>query len=213
MSDRFDELVDHPALTPEERARLRRVHDLLLEVGPPPAAPLDLRPPAGEARVIPLRRRNRGLLLIAAALALAVAGGAGYLLGERTASEEAAGTITATEATTVVETVTSVPEQPQGQLVTMRGVGATSGASATVEILPRARSGDYPVRIRLRGLPERETFELWVYDDGELDELCGSFTTEHGVTDTVIAVPYEMKTRDDWVVVRPGTSQPLLQTA
>ena len=197
MSDRFDELVDHPSLTPAERARLRRVHDLLLEVGPPPEAPLALQPPAEEARVVPLRRRNRGLMLIAAALALAVAGGAGYLLGDRPASEEAAQTITTTEATTVVKTVTSAPEAPTGPLVPLAGVGAATGASGTVEILPRAPSGDYPVRIRLSGLPERETFEMWIVDDdGELDKLCGSFASGYHDTDVTIPVPYEMRTRE-----------------
>jgi hypothetical protein len=210
MSDRFDELVDHPALTAEERARLRRVHDLLLEVGPPPEAPPHLRPPE-EGRVIPLPRRNRALTLLAAALAVAAIGGAGYFLGDRTGAEEAAQTVTTTEATTVATTVTTAPE-PRGPLVSMTGVGDAEGASATVEILPRAPSGDYPVRLRVRGLPERQTFELWVVDDGELEQLCGSFTTDYGMTDATISVPYEMRTRDEWVVVRPGQTEPLLRT-
>jgi hypothetical protein len=120
--------------------------------------------------------------------------------------------VTATQPTTVVETVTTAAEQPGGPLVSMTGVGAARGATATVEILPRARSGDYPIRLRARGLPDRETFELWVVDDGELKELCGSFTTGYDTTDATITVPYEMRTRDDWVVVRPGTTEPLLQT-
>jgi hypothetical protein len=217
VSDRFDELVDHPSLTTEERARLRRVHDLLLEVGPPPEAPPHLSPPPGEAQVIPLRRRSRGVALLAAALGAAAVGGAGYLLGDRSGAEEAAQTVTvartATQATTVIETVTTAPEQPSGPVVRMAGVGAASGASATVELLPRAESGDYPVRIRAEGLPERTTFEMWlVDDDGEFDKLCGSFTSGYGETDETITVPYEMRTRDDWVIVRPGTTEPVLTT-
>jgi hypothetical protein len=216
VSDRFDELVDHPSLTAEERARLRRVHDLLLEVGPPPEAPSYLTPPPGEAQVIPLRRRSRGLALLAAALGAAALGGAGYVLGDRSGAEEAAQTVTvartATQATTVVETVTTAPEQPSGPVVQMTGVGTAAGASATVELLPRAASGDYPVRIRAEGLPDRTTYEMWVVDDGELKELCGSFTTGHGQTEATLVVPYEMKTRDDWVLVRPGTTEPVLTT-
>jgi hypothetical protein len=218
VSDRFDELVDHPSLTAEERARLRRVHDLLLDVGPPPEAPRHLSPPA-EAQVIPFRRRSRGLALLAAALGAAVLGGAGYLLGERSATPEAAQTVTAertvtaTQATTVRETVTAAPEQPSGPVVRMAGVGAAEGAWATVELLPRAESGDYPVRIHASGLPERTTYEMWVVDDGELEELCGSFTTGYGETEVTLIVPYEMKTRDDWVLVRPGTNEPVLTTA
>jgi hypothetical protein len=216
VSDRFDELVDDPSLTSHERARLRRVHDLLLEVGPPPEAPRHLSPPA-EAQIIPLRRRSRGVALLAAALGAAAVGGAGYLLGDRSGAEESAQTVTVarttTPATTVVETVTAAPEQPSGPVVRMTGVGAAEGARATVELLPRAESGDYPVRIRLEGLPERQTFEMWIVDDdGEFDKLCGSFTTGYGETDETIAVPYEMRTRDDWVIVRPGTTEPLLTT-
>jgi hypothetical protein len=217
VSDRFDELVDHPSLTTEERARLRRVHDLLLEVGPPPEAPPHLSPPPGEAQVIPLRRRSRGVALLAAALGAAAVGGAGYLLGDRSGAEEAAQTVTvartATQATTVIETVTTAPEQPSGPVVRMAGVGAAEDAWATVELLPRAESGDYPVRIHAEGLPERTTFEMWVVDDGELEELCGSFTTGYDETEVTLVVPYEMKTRDDWVVVRPGTNEPVLTTA
>lgn len=219
MSDRFDELVDHPALTPDERARLRRVHDLLLEVGPPPEAAPHLSPP-GEAQIIPLRRRGRALTLLAAALGAALLGGAGYVLGNRSATEEAAQTVTAeqtvtaTQSTTVRETVTVAPEQPSGPVVRMAGVGAAEGAWATVELLPRAESGDYPVRIHAEGLPERTTFEMWlVDDDGEFDKLCGSFTTGYDETEVTLVVPYEMRTRDDWVVVRPGSSEPVLTTA
>ncbi len=217
MSDRFDELVDHPSLTAEERTRLRRVHDLLLEVGPPPEAPPHLSPPA-EAEVIPMRRRSRAVALLAAALGAAALGGAGYVLGNRSATEEAAQTVTAeqtvtaTQATTVRETVTAAPEQPSGPVVRMAGVGAAEGAWATVELLPRAESGEYPVRIHAEGLPERTTFELWVVDYGELEELCGSFTSGYDETDVTLVVPYEMRTRDDWVVVRPGTTEPLLTT-
>jgi hypothetical protein len=219
VSDRFDELVDGHGLRPGERERLRRVHDLLLEVGAPPEAPPSLREapePPSPAQVVPYRRR-RAPLLVAAALGLAAAGGAGYVLGERASSSESVppATTTATTTapgTTTVTAVTTAPAPGGRTVVAMSGVGAAASASATVELLPRASSGDYPIRIQLRGLPARETFELWVVDDGELDQLCGRFTTTEGLTDTVVAVPYRMRTRDDWVVVRPGTTEPLLRT-
>jgi hypothetical protein len=53
---------------------------------------------------------------------------------------------------------------------------------------------------------------MWIVEDGELDDLCGSFTTGYGPTDVTIAVPYEMRARDDWVIVRPGSTEPLLRT-
>lgn len=211
MSDRFGDWVDHPALGAEERERLRRVHDLLLEVGPPPEPPMAAAPPEPGADVALLRRRRRPLLLLAATIALAAAGGSGYLLGRGEGERAATPT---TPATTTVTTATATVTPPrQGPLVAMHGVGAAEGASATVEILPRAQSGDYPVQLRVEGLPANETFEMWVVDDdGELDARCGSFRTTAGVTETVLTAPYEMRTRDDWVIVRPGSTEPLLRT-
>ena len=62
MRPDFEDLVGGD-LDPEERARLERVHDLLIAAGPPPEpleAPIELRP-----------RRRRGVLLaLAAALAV-----------------------------------------------------------------------------------------------------------------------------------------------
>ena len=78
MTDRpnFDELVGGDDLSPEEAARLQRVHDLLIEAGPPPELPphlLQEPDPEGGRRdnVTGLPRRRTGMLLgIAAALTL-----------------------------------------------------------------------------------------------------------------------------------------------
>lgn len=63
MRPDFEDLVGSD-LEPAERARLERVHELLIEAGPPPeplGAPIELRP----------RRRRGALLALAAALAVA----------------------------------------------------------------------------------------------------------------------------------------------
>ncbi|HWG55541.1 MAG TPA: hypothetical protein VNT58_03365 [Gaiellaceae bacterium] len=212
MSDRFEDLVDDPRLGAEERERLRRMHDLLLAVGPPPEAPAHLEPPV-EADVVALRPRRRPLLLLAATVALAAAAGGGYLAGRDAPNEAAAPPATTVAPPATTAPTTTTPPPARVPLVAMRGVGAAAAASATVEILPRADSGDYPVRLRVKGLPANETFEMWVVDDdGELDTLCGTFRTTGAITDAVITAPYEMRTRDEWVVVRPGTTEPLLRT-
>ena len=54
----FEHMVDLAGLSPEETARLRNVHDLLLAAGPPAELPADLGLPAELARR-PLRRRRR----------------------------------------------------------------------------------------------------------------------------------------------------------
>ena len=74
MSD-FRDIVDTEGLGPDEEARLRRVHDLLVQAGPPPDLPpaLERTPEAAEAEIVqfPLlpRRRWMAAALVAAAVA------------------------------------------------------------------------------------------------------------------------------------------------
>lgn len=105
MSDRFDELVGD--VDPAERERLRRVHELLLAVDPPPdhvGAPVRL----------PTRRRTRIALLAAALTVLAF--GAGYLAGDRSGEVEAARTVTMTGAGDARATIALLPEDGAGNL-------------------------------------------------------------------------------------------------
>ena len=59
----FDELVGGDDLTPEEEVRLRRVHDLLVQAGPPadlpPALETPTAPPEAEIVQFPLLPRRR----------------------------------------------------------------------------------------------------------------------------------------------------------
>src|SRR2546423_1758313 len=83
---RFDEFVDTEGLNPDQEARLRRVHELLVRAGPPPDLPpsLERTPEAAEAEIVqfPLlpRRRWAAAALVAATL-VAIPFGGGYLLG------------------------------------------------------------------------------------------------------------------------------------
>lgn len=104
MSDRFDELVGDVE-DAAERERLRRVHELLLSVDPPPArAPVRLRQPS--------RGRTR-VALLAAALAV-LAFGAGYLAGERGGEVEAARTIAMTGPGGAWATIALLPQDEAG---------------------------------------------------------------------------------------------------
>ena len=80
----FRELVGDD-LTPEERARLERVHELLVAAGPPPELPPALAEPPGESRPSPMglpRRRAGAILALAAAIAL-VAFIGGFVAGKQ----------------------------------------------------------------------------------------------------------------------------------
>lgn len=189
MTDRFDELVGDVA-DPAERERLRRVHELLLAVEPPP----ELSPavePAALQEPVPLRTRRRGRALAVLAAALAAAAfGAGYLVGDRDAAPE--------------------------RVITMRGAGPERDATASIELLPQDEAGNWPMRVLVRGLePSRDRtdfYELWLTKDGRLAASCGRFTVHAGLTTVTLSVPYGLRRYDGWVVTRAGSDEILLTT-
>lgn len=171
-------------LPADERARLERVHELLIAAGPPPdAVPalVELRP----------RRRRWAALAIAAALATAAfALGAALVDGssERNVDfvESMAGTAAAPDASAslVVYDVDEAGNWPM---------------ELTVAGLPPASSG--------------RTFELWLTRDGELDALCGGFLTdEAGAASVPMNAPYRFDDAIGWVIVEKGSTTPLLTT-
>jgi hypothetical protein len=192
VKDSFDELVGGGDLDPRERARLERVHELLLEVGAPPEVPLDLRdPPAAEpVRLLPERRRYT-LALIAAAL-IAIAFGSGYLLGGRS------------------------DDVSVFRNVSMAGVGEGRGGFASIEIQEQDAAGNWPMVLRVRGLSESRSrddyYELWLTKGGKLADSCGRFIVHEGVTEVTLTVPYGFRRYDGWVVTRRGSAKPLLST-
>jgi hypothetical protein len=192
MTDRFDDLVGEIE-DPEERARLQRVHTLLLSVDAPPELSAALRePPAAEqVKVLP-RRRRTALALLAAALA-AAAFGAGWLASARSDDIQA-------EA-----------------VIPMAGIGQAAGATASIELLPQDESGNWPMNVLVRGLtPSRDRsdyYELWLTKGGKLADPCGRFTVHTGLTKVVLSVPYGLRRYDGWVVTRHDSDVPLLATS
>jgi hypothetical protein len=191
MSKRFDDLVGDIE-DPAERERLRRVHQLLLSVDPPPEVSSALhRPPASEpVRLLPRRRRTT-LALIAAALA-AASFGAGWLASARTGDDEAV------------------------RVIPMAGTPAAAGASGSIELLPDDESGNWPMNLRISGLtPSRDRsdwYELWLTKDGKPVDPCGRFTVHAGLTTVVLSVPYGLRQYDGWVVTRHDSDVALLTT-
>ena len=192
MKDRFEDLLDLDDLDPSERDRLRRMHELLLRVSPPPEVPSDLRePPAAEpVRLLPQRRRYT-LALIAAAL-IAIAFGSGFLLGGRS------------------------DDVSVFRNVSMAGVGEGLGGFASIEIQEQDEAGNWPMVVRVRGLEKSadrdDYYELWLTKGGKLADSCGRFVLHDGVTEVMLSVPYGFKSYDGWVVTRRGSDEPLLST-
>lgn len=189
MTKRFEELIGAPEdLGPEERARLRRVHELLLQVPPPPEIPRRLRAPS----VVRLRARSRRWVpALAAAALLAAAFGSGYVVA-RDGDPEVTRTIT------------------------MSGVGEGRGATGSIELLPADDAGNWPMALHVTGLEPNahggDWYELWLTKDGKLTASCGRFTVDAGETTVYLSVPYSLRGFSGWVVTRRGSETPLLST-
>ncbi|MCE3287001.1 MAG: hypothetical protein K0S64_607 [Gaiellaceae bacterium] len=183
MRPDFEDLVGSD-LDPQERARLERVHDLLIAAGPPPE-------PFRELVALRPARRRGALLALAAALAVAAfALGAALVEGSsgRTVdfTETMAGTAAATDATASL----AIYELDDG--------GNWPMELSVSGLLP-SQSG--------------RPFELWLTRGGALAALCGGFfTSASGDALVPMNAPYRFDEFDGWVIVEEGSETPLLTT-
>ena len=182
MSEWFDELAE--GMEPAERDRLRTVHNLLAEAGPPAELPpaLARMPELEPARPIPFRRRRRQLaavLVAAAALAAAVFGG-GYLLGDRDGG--------------------STGGLAPVRAVTMNGMGAV----ASLRVNAPDEGGNWPVDFEVQGLPHSKGqysyYEIFVLRRGKPGYPCAGFRVSGNPAEVSFSVPYEVKETTRWVV-------------
>ncbi len=190
----FHDLVDAGDLRADERARLERVHDLLVAAGPPPELPPKLAgapaPPRAQVLAFP---RRRILAAVAVAAALAAAAFGGYEIG--TGSSSTAGW--------------------HGPIV-MRGA---SEALASLRVSPADAAGNRTVKMRVRGLPSLPAggyYELLLTRNGHLGPECGYFAVTGESTDVTMTIPYRLQPGTGWVIVSrvPGKPQsgPILST-
>jgi Anti-sigma-K factor rskA len=170
-------------LSAEERARLERVHELLVEAGPPPELPPSLAEVPGTSEQAPTwlpRRRAGAALSLAAAIAL-VAFLGGYVAGFRHNSFD------------------------ETREVTMHGTSvAPPSARAVIKLGKQDNAGNWPMVVTVQGLPrlpESGYYELFVTRDGKFLR-CGSFNVEAGSTSVDFSVPYTFERNDGWIVTR-----------
>ena len=187
MSERgpdFDELVGTD-LDEGERQRLKRVHELLVEAGPPPELPL-LGPVA-----LHRRRRRGAVVAIAAALAVVVFA-VGVAVGGR--SDEPG-----------VDFIVTMSG-------TAAAVGAN--ASLTIFAIDEAGNWPMEFTVQgLDPSQSGRPYELWLTRAGDPKALCGSFLTNaDGLAVVPLNAPYKFKNFDGWVVVEEGSTAPLLTT-
>lgn len=199
----FDEVVGSEG-RPEELARLRGVHDLLVAAGPPAelSPAVAQAPRIEESRLLEFRRRRPATILTLAAAAVIVAFLIGYAVGQRHNGFEAT-----------------------GKPIPMHGVGRLVAARAAIKVGSHDSGGNYALQMSVQGLPHlaKGWYELLLSKNGHPTLSCGDFIVDGGVTTIRLSVPYdlpELRTRhafDGWVVLehapRLKTPQVVMTTA
>jgi hypothetical protein len=179
----FHDLVGDEG-TPEELAKLRRVHDLLVAAGPPPELSPRIAdaPPVESGRGWSLPRRRLRTAFVLAAGVAAAAFGIGFLVGDRGSSEFAA----------------------RGEPIGMHAVQQGSTAKASILVGSRDEVGNWPLLVRISGLrplPDKQWYELYLTRSGKPAAYCGAFSVKSsGRTVVQFSVPYSLKGFDGWIV-------------
>jgi hypothetical protein len=191
MNPRFEDIVDEE-LSPGERERLERVHDLLVAAGPPTELPphLERGPTLGMTLTRKPRSGQRRLALLAAAIAvLAVVFVAGFAVGN--SGNGLVGTHT----------------------VKLVGTKQASGALASLVIQNVDESGNWPMRLSVTGLPklpEHGYYEVYLWRHGKAVAPCGVFIVagKAGAVSVHLNAPYHIRNGDTWVVTKqlPGNN-------
>jgi len=197
MTD-FHDLVGDD-LTPEEEARLRRVHELLVAAGPPPELPPELEelPARGRPKrswtpfpLVPPRRLVVGVAVGFACLAVAF--GVGVLVGNKGEGFQA---------------LRTVPMHATA--------GAPAAAIASIEVADQDTAGNWPLELYVSGLPKQAPaahYELWLTRNGKPVALCGPFRVHGGKTVVRMNAPYALKKFDGWIVTTDDQARVLLTT-
>jgi hypothetical protein len=184
----FDDVVgqDLPA---DERERLRRAHDLLIEAGPPPELSPELEQvPWPDDALAPTwgrsRQRSRRPLLLAAALATAAV--VGFVLGQATTSSS-----------------TSIDAR---ETVQLHGTALARGAFASLKLGRPDTAGNWPMVLRVEGLPKLGNggyYDLYLTKGGVPLVSCGTINAK-GDTVVRLTAAYNLENfdHDGWVIVR-----------
>ena len=187
----FDDLLEGVE-QPEERARLRRVHELLVEAGPPP----ELSPSLSSVSP-PRSGRRRWLAGLALAAALAVTAFAiGYLTGDSPDDANA---------------------MRVRQTVQLAGAGNASGV---INLGYKGADGNWPMKITVNGLKHLsggDYYRLALTQDGEAKVTCGTFNVGRGKTTIEMVAAYDLEGFDGWVITlwdgETHDEKPVLWTA
>jgi hypothetical protein len=177
----FEALVEGVE-SPEERDRLRRVHELLIQAGPPP----ELSPALASAPV-PEQRERRPLWARRAATALAFAA----LIGATFAIGYFAGGPDSDEPSITIR-----------DTIAMKGDAGVSGA---LQLGYKGEDGNWPMLVKVEGLSKLaggDYYTLALTRDGKPVVTCGTFNVSGREPQTVrMIAAYNLDRFDGWVVM------------
>jgi len=192
----FDDLVGRE-VPDDERERLRRAHDLLVQAGPPPElSPEQDAVPWPEESQQPFRkpRQHRTLLLAAALATVAVLG---FVLGQSSGPKSSSSAFDSV------------------RVVTLAGTSLDRNARGTLALGEPDQGGNWPMLLHatgLRQLPEGGYYDLYLTKGGQPVVLCGSFNVRDGEAIVRFSAAYDLShfDRDGWVITRqlPRKHQP-----
>jgi hypothetical protein len=200
MSERPPELSELVGddVSPEERARLEQVHQMMVTSGPLPELPLALqKAPTVEDRheasaAFALLPRGGGRILTLAAgfalLTLVV----GYVIGNHRSGFS-------TDFT-----------------VSMKGTAAAPEAAAVLKVGQLDSGGNWPLELQVVGLkklPKGSWYTLYLTKKKKPSESCGTFRVHAGTTTVRMNAPYNFSNYDGWIVTaqrRGGQPGPAL---
>jgi hypothetical protein len=187
----FDDLVGAD-VPPEERARLYRTHELLVQAGPPAELSPEMEAvPWPEDSLQPLfgrrRREHRGRRPVLLAAALATAIFLGFVLGQATTSN------------------TSSIGTPK-KTVELHGTALAQNALATLKLGKPDAAGNWPMVLHVSGLPKLERggyYALYLTKGGKPLVSCGTINVS-GATSVRMSAAYVLERfdKDGWVIVR-----------
>ena len=195
MTADFDQMVDLTGVSPEDRARMLRVHELLASAGPPVELPSELEDApsdVGGAEVIafPRRRRTAAAISIAAAVAVACFTG-GYVLANQAHHGSSL------------------------HAIRVVGLSGEQNSLASLKVGAADSNGNWPVQLTVRGLPPlRGTdshYLLMLTHNGKPTWVCGMFKVgKDGATTVAFSVPYRITGQTKWAVTKmtDGTKFP-----
>jgi hypothetical protein len=191
----FDDLVGKD-VPEEERRRLQRAHELLVQAGPPPelSPVLETVPWPDESQGMPRRPTQRRPVLLAAAIATAAV--LGFVFGQSSGPSS-----TSFDSVGVVK---------------LAGTSLDRDAQGTLALGRKDSYGNWGMLLQATGLqelPEGGYYDLYLTKGGKPVVLCGSFNVRRGEVIVHFSAAYDLSKfdRNGWVITRqlPGNHKPI----